>query len=58
MCLRGRVSRVIPAQLVYADAQEDVERTGEIARQAEALETEAGDAYRDAQKQAFQRDRE
>ena len=46
------------AQQVYADAQEDVERTGEIAREANALVTEAGDAYREAQSQAFERHRE
>ena len=46
------------AQQVYADAQDDVERTGEIAREAEALEAEAGDAFRDAQRQAFERNRD
>jgi hypothetical protein len=43
------------AQQVYADARDDVERTGEIAREADALESEAGDAYREAQRQAFAR---
>lgn len=46
------------AQQVYADAQDDVERTGELAREADALEAEAGDAFREAQKQAFAQVRE
>ena len=46
------------AEQVYADAQDDVERTGEIARQADALEADAGDAFREAQKQAFAKVRE
>jgi phage host-nuclease inhibitor protein Gam len=46
------------AQQVYAEAQEDVERTGEIVREADALEAEAGDAFRKAQKQGFAKDRE
>jgi hypothetical protein len=41
------------AQQVYAEATEDVARTSEIVREAESLEAEAGDAYREAQKQAF-----
>jgi hypothetical protein len=45
------------AQQVYADAQEDVERTGEIAHDAELLEAEAGDAFREAQKHDFAKDR-
>ena len=45
------------AQHVYAEAQEDVERTGEIVREADALETEAGDAFREAQRQGFAKDR-
>ena len=45
------------AQLVYADAQEDVERTGEIVREANALEAEAGDTFRKAQRQGFTKDR-
>lgn len=45
------------AQHVYAEAQEDVERTGEIAREANALEAEAGGAYRKAQNEAFERHR-
>jgi hypothetical protein len=46
------------AEQVYADAREDVERTGEIAREADALEVEAGDAFREAQKEAFAKARE
>ena len=46
------------ARQVYAEAQDDVERTSEIVREAEALEAEAGDAFRDAQKQDFAKDRE
>ncbi|HEX5829182.1 MAG TPA: hypothetical protein VFY23_16770 [Candidatus Limnocylindrales bacterium] len=46
------------AQQVYADAQGDVERTGEILREADALEAEAGDAFREAQKEAFERARD
>jgi hypothetical protein len=43
---------------VYADAQDDVARTGEIAREADAQEAEAGDAFREAQRQAFARVRD
>jgi hypothetical protein len=46
------------AEHVYAEAQEDVERTGEIVREANALEVEAGDAFREAQRQGFAKDRE
>ena len=46
------------AQQVYADAKDDVERTGEIAREADALEAEAGDAFREAQREAFAKTRE
>lgn len=48
----------VAAQQVYADAKDDVDRTGEIAREADALEAEAGDAYREAQNDAFARARE
>ena len=46
------------AQQVYAEAQEDVERTSEIVREATALEVEAGDAFREAQRQDFAKERE
>lgn len=45
------------AQQVYADAQDDVERTGELAREADAVEAEAGDAFRAAQRHDFDRGR-
>lgn len=45
------------AQKIYAEAQHDVERTGELVREANALEAEAGDAYREAQRQDFAKDR-
>lgn len=45
------------AQQVYADAQDDVERTGEIVQEAEALEAEAGDAFREAQRHDFAKNR-
>ena len=41
------------AQQVYADAKEDVERTTEILREADALEADAGDSFREAQKREF-----
>jgi hypothetical protein len=46
------------AQQVYADALDDVERTSENVHDAEALETEAGDAFREAQRHDFAKDRE
>jgi len=39
-------------------SQEDLERTGEIEREANVLEAEAGDAFREAQRQGFAKDRE
>ena len=46
------------AQHVYAEAKDDVHRTGEVVREANALEAEAGDAFREAQRQDFAKDRE
>lgn len=43
------------AQQVYLEASDDVQRTGELVREADALEVEAGDAFRDAQRLAFER---
>ena len=45
------------AQRVYADAKEDVKRTGEGVREADAIEAEAGDAFREAQREGFAKDR-
>jgi hypothetical protein len=41
------------AELIYAEAQDDKERTAELLDGAEAAEAEAADAYRDAQTQKF-----
>lgn len=46
------------AQQVYAEAQEDVERTADVVREADALEADAGEAFRKAQQAGFARDRE
>jgi len=43
------------AQHTYADAQDDVTRTADILREADALEAEAGDAFRNAQKRGFEK---
>jgi hypothetical protein len=45
------------AQQVYADAQDDVERTGEAVREADAIEADAADAFREGQRHGFGKDR-
>jgi hypothetical protein len=46
------------AEQIYADARADVERTGEIVRESAVAEAEAGDAFREAQRQGFAKDRD
>jgi hypothetical protein len=41
------------ADLIYAEAQEDKERTAELLDGAETAEAEAADAYHEAQRQKF-----
>jgi hypothetical protein len=45
------------AEQVYADAQHDVERTGKAMREADAIEADAADAFREGQRQWFAKDR-
>jgi hypothetical protein len=46
------------AQQVYADARHDVQRTGEALREADAIEADAAEAFREGQRQGFGKDRE